>query len=149
MTPDRAALREKIAEAIGFADAECRHGSETEAGQPCESCVTDAFLTFIEPLLNERQRQEWSRAEIAEARLTAEQVLHQGDCEALVAYRTALSEAEAEVAEWEQTNALMRRREAPLIARWQQETGKLDTLPDYGAMLAWLVKQADDAKAKM
>ena len=67
--------------------------------------------------------------------------------ETLIAFLDALVEARAEVAEWEQTNALMRRREAPWIARWQQETGKLDTLPDYGEMLAWLVKQADDAEA--
>ena len=57
------------------------------------------------------------------------------------------ADVESELAEWEQLAALMRRREAPWIARWQQETGKPNTLPDYGEILAWIVEKAERAEA--
>lgn len=49
-----------------------------------------------------------------------------------------LTELRQDVEEWEYLAALMRERERPWIAVWQRETGQPDTLPDYGAMLAWL-----------
>lgn len=43
---------------------------------------------------------------------------------------------------------LQRKRERPWIERWRQETGKHDTLPDYGAMLEWVIGKADAAEAR-
>lgn len=57
-----------------------------------------------------------------------------------------LEAALEEVAEYEQLAALMRRREEPWIKRWQQETGKAHTFPDYGEFLGWLVEKLESSR---
>lgn len=60
-----------------------------------------------------------------------------------------LEAALEEVAEYEQLAALMRRREEPWIKRWQQETGKAHTLPDYGEFLGWLITKLDVSRTAL
>ena len=54
-------------------------------------------------------------------------------------------EVQEEVVELRALFDLQLKREKPWVARWQQETGKPDTLPDYGDFIAWLLDKADRA----
>ena len=52
-------------------------------------------------------------------------------------------EVQEEVVELRALFDLQLKREKPWVARWQQETGKPDTLPDYGDFIAWLFDKAE------
>jgi hypothetical protein len=71
-------------------------------------------------------------------------------CRAALAEKDAAIKAHLEdLAEYEHLAALMRRREEPWIEQWAKATGKHDTLPDYGELLAWIVKRAETAEAQL
>lgn len=63
--------------------------------------------------------------------------------------RAALHAVSEELDEHQHLAALQEKRERPWVARWQQETGKHDTLPDYGAILEWIVGKAEQAEAQL
>lgn len=54
-------------------------------------------------------------------------------------------ELEKEVQELVGIFELQRKRERPWIERWRQETGKELSVPDYGALLQWIMDKADSA----
>lgn len=60
----------------------------------------------------------------------------------------ALADAAEEISEWEALAALQRKREQPWHEMWRRETGKHDTLPDYGEFLGWLVAKIADAEQR-
>lgn len=66
--------------------------------------------------------------------------LHARSALALITERLAALEADVEI-HWASLE-LFRRREAPWIEQWRQETGEHLSLPDYGDMLAWLAGKA-------
>ena len=52
-------------------------------------------------------------------------------------------ELEKEVQELVGIFELQRKREKPWIERWRQETGKELSVPDYGALLQWIMERAE------
>ena len=44
---------------------------------------------------------------------------------------------------------LQQKRERPWIEAWRKATGKHDTLPDYGKLLAWICDRAETAEARV
>lgn len=66
----------------------------------------------------------------------------------LLATARAYHAAQEDVGDYEALGELQRRRELPWIRRWQIDTGKLDTLPDYGEIIGWITSKADAAEAE-
>src|SRR5262245_55570097 len=60
--------------------------------------------------------------------------------------RLRLTKAVEEVTDLTRTFELQRKRERPWIERWRQETGKHDSVPDYGATLEWIMDKAEQAE---
>lgn len=85
-------------------------------------------------------------------RLLREKVASQNEVTRLQAERDELSELESlreKNAELEHIFELQRVRERPWIERWRRETGKELSLPDYGAMLEWIMTKAETAEAQL
>ncbi len=53
------------------------------------------------------------------------------------------------VAEHDTLFDLAQKRERPWIEAWREATGKHNTLPDYGKMLAWICDRAESAEAQL
>ena len=80
--------------------------------------------------------------QLTEHRTPAVAIRALGDL-AIAALQSDLDTADELQALFEQ----QRKREAPWVAAWQQDTGKHHTLPDYGEFLGWLIDRVDAAKA--
>jgi len=85
------------------------------------------------------------------AQLDAQQILIERqslDAEDAVRYIEELEQERddlrLELSGWDDLLELQRKREQPWVERWQQETGKADTLPDYGEFLGWLIAKLDE-----
>lgn len=61
---------------------------------------------------------------------------------------THIRELQAQVDEYDHLFELQRQRERPWLEQWREETGKHDTLPDYGETLNWLMTKAEQARAE-
>ncbi len=90
-----------------------------------------------------------TRSQEAESRAgTSEEELRQAkarESEAL----TTITELRAEIADHDRRLALQHSRTIAADRLWQKDTGRYDTMPDLGDLIAWLLKRAGAAEKKL